>query len=196
MSEPTIPSAVTLLLGRSPRPLPALIDGAAAAYRTDDDQTLLLLPGSSERAPAQLAAAIGMDIPFIACDHYRTVAADPTSGVAAAFHGWVTLETTTELQLPLIDYNVAETISGIRDLPGFRSASFFLRGDRPVVHELVIWETAQHFDAARERPEFTRHMPRVAEMATATWCGLTPLVNPRAVGHADRCRSSGEAAGQ
>lgn len=177
MTEHTTPSAVTLLLGRSPRPVAASIVGAATAYRTDDDQTLLLLAESSQRAAADLAAAIGMDVPLIAtCDHYGAVEVDPASagGADATFHGWVTLTTTAEHQLPLIHYNIAETISGIRALPGFRSASFYLRRDRPVVHELVSWETEEHFTAARARPEFTRHLPHVAELATATWSRLVP----------------------
>ena len=175
MNEHTTPSSITLLLGRSPRPAAAPIAGAAAAYRTDDDQTLLLLPESSRRTAADLAAAIGMDVPLIAvCDHYGTVATAPasTGGADPAFHGWVTLATTAEHQLPLLRYNIAETLSGIRRLPGFRSASFYLRRDRPVVHELVSWETEEHFAAARERPEFTRHLPHVAELATATWSRL------------------------
>jgi Antibiotic biosynthesis monooxygenase len=140
-----------------------------------------MLPGRQAKAASILGASLGLLRPVVVtCDHYCTITAhtdQPLFGPreAVGYHGWVELITDAPQQRLLADFNIAETVSAIRHLPGFRSASFFLQQDRPVVYEHVVWESEPHLTAALQHPSFTRHLAYVAELAVASWTALRPL---------------------
>jgi len=69
----------------------------------------------------------------------------------------------------LLDYNVGETERLIKHLPGFVSASFHKSLDGQRMTEYVQWRSLEHFQAARENPEFHAHIPVVAAVAQVEW---------------------------
>ncbi|WP_040786781.1 antibiotic biosynthesis monooxygenase [Nocardia pneumoniae] len=178
----TEPRLFTILRG-APHNRPVVPDTSEnlSCYTTDDAQLLLILPGRRAEAAAGLGATMGVAEPTIAiCDHYCTITADPDEPSLGPDSGdkyqvWIELATGPDQQRLLADFNIAETASAIRHLPGFRSASFFLQHDRPVVHEHVVWRSEQDLAFARQQPGFTRHLPFISEVATASWRSLTPL---------------------
>jgi len=97
-------------------------------------------------------------------EHYCTITAAEPDGVRAL----VTLRTTYDQVALLADYNIAETVSAVRHLPGFQQAAFYLARNEPVLVEHVAWETGEHYAAARTHPSFTRHLHHVDAVAEVT----------------------------
>lgn len=163
------------------QPLVSASTGDMSCYVTDDGASVLLLAGDRSEMMERLGETMGPLRPGVSVlDHYCTITAEPRRpafgpGAGSRFQLLIALATVAEQQRPLADYNVAETVSTLQHMPGFYSATFFLERDLPVVHELVAWQSEEHLDAARGRPEFIRHMSYLSAAARTSWNRLEPL---------------------
>jgi hypothetical protein len=142
------------------------VDGFVApvgvqAFQTEDG-LYLVVDGTSA---GQLAGELGTE-DVTEYEHYCTITGNESPD---PFQLAIVLRTTWEQQSLLADYNLAETVSAIRHLPGFCSAAFYRATREPVVLEHISWATAAHFEAARQNPAFTRHLHHVDAVAQHGW---------------------------
>lgn len=136
---------------------------------------MIILPGDRRKTMERLVETMGLRPGVSVIDHYCSVTAEPRrpafgSSAGSGFHLFITLGTVAEQQRLLADYNVVETVSApTRTRLLLRVV---LPGAGPARRARTrAWQSEEHLDAARERPEFIRHMSYLSAAARTSWTG-------------------------